>query len=387
MELHNRKFLLLSITVVFISLILGGCSLFPVEEDVLTPPLAEPEEIEYRTDEVRVGYIEDSIQRSAYFIPIMHENLYFSYRGGRMKEIHIKLGQNVKAGDLVAELLTDGLEREIELQSILVDSRVKDCSYAEQLAEIEINAAADKLSALENKYQSMHQNTEVYAVNDIERVYEEMNNQKILVGKVKLNYSNQIELKKNELAMAELKLKQLNEELEQHKLFSPVSGIVTYTLDIKEGDTINAYSTVATISDPRILQLEYKGDAAKDFVLGMEVEVTVNKEIYTGEVVLTPSSVPFAEMDKYKDTILIKMEKLPEGVQKGDRASIKLVRDFSENAIIMPKRALRSYMGKSLVYVLEDGLRVEKYVKTGVQTTTEVEILEGLQAGEQVVID
>lgn len=387
MELHNRKFLLLSITVVFISLILGGCGLFPVEEDVLTPPLAEPEEIEYRTDEVRIGYIEDSIQRSAYFIPIMHENLYFSYRGGRMKEIHIKLGQNVKAGDLVAELLTDGLEREIELQSILVDSRVKDCSYAEQLAEIEINAAADKLSALENKYQSMHQNTEVYAVNDIERVYEEMNNQKILVGKVKLNYSNQIELKKNELAMAELKLKQLNEELEQHKLFSPVSGIVTYTLDIKEGDTINAYSTVATISDPRILQLEYKGDAAKDFVLGMEVEVTVNKEIYTGEVVLTPSSVPFAEMDKYKDTILIKMEKLPEGVQKGDRASIKLVRDFSENAIIMPKRALRSYMGKSLVYVLEDGLRVEKYVKTGVQTTTEVEIIEGLQPGEQVVID
>lgn len=387
MELHNRKFLLLSITVVFISLILGGCSLFPVEEDVLTPPLAEPEEIGYRTDEVRVGYIEDSIQRSAYFIPIMHENLYFSYRGGRMKEIHIKLGQNVKAGDLVAELLTDGLEREIELQSILVDSRVKDCSYAEQLAEIEINAAAEKLSALENKYQSMHQNTEVYAVNDIERVYEEMNNQKILVEKVKLNYSNQIELKKNELTMAELKLKQLNEELEQHKLFSPVSGIVTYTLDIKEGDTINAYSTVATISDPRVLQLEYRGDAANDFVLGMEVEVTVNKEIYTGEVVLTPSSVPFAEMDKYKGTILIKMEKLPEGVQKGDRASIKLVRDFSENAIIMPKRALRSYMGKSLVYVLEDGLRVEKYVKTGVQTTTEVEILEGLQPGEQVVID
>ncbi|MDD4297375.1 MAG: hypothetical protein PHC69_10555, partial [Ruminiclostridium sp.] len=288
---------------------------------------------------------------------------------------------------LVAELLTDGLEREIELQSILVDSRVKDCSYAEQLAEIEINAAAEKLSALENKYQSMHQNTEVYAVNDIERVYEEMNNQKILVEKVKLNYSNQIELKKNELTMAELKLKQLNEELEQHKLFSPVSGIVTYTLDIKEGDTINAYSTVATISDPRVLQLEYRGDAANDFVLGMEVEVTVNKEIYTGEVVLTPSSVPFAEMDKYKGTILIKMEKLPEGVQKGDRASIKLVRDFSENAIIMPKRALRSYMGKSLVYVLEDGLRVEKYVKTGVQTTTEVEILEGLQPGEQVVID
>ena len=387
MELHNRKFLLLLITVVFISLILSGCGLFPVEEDVLTPPLAEPEEIEYRTDEVRIGYIEDSIQRSAYFVPIMHENVYFPYQGGRMKEIHITLGEEVKAGELVAELLTDGLEREIELQSILLDSRIKDGRYTEQLAEIEINAAVEKLLALDNKYQSMHQNTEVYAINDIERVLEELNNQKIIVEKVKLNYSNQIEIKKNELAMAELKLKQLNEELDQHKLISPVSGIVTYTLNIKEGDTINAYSTVATISDPRILQLEYKGDAAKDFVLGMKVEVTVNKEVQSGEVVLTPSSVPYAEIEKYKDTILIKMEKLPEGVQKGDRASIKLVRDFSENAVIIPKRALRSYMGKKLVYVLEDGLRVEKYVQTGVQTTTEVEIVEGLQPGEQVIID
>jgi macrolide-specific efflux system membrane fusion protein len=214
-----------------------------------------------------------------------------------------------------------------------------------------------------------------------------MKNQELVVEKVKLSYSNQIEIKKNELVMAELKLKQLNDELERHKLFSPVSGIITYTLNASEGDIINAYSTVATVTDPKVLQLEYKGDAARNFVLGMELEVTINKEKYSGEVILTPSSVPYEEIEKYKDTILIKLKKMPAGVEKGDRATIKLVKNFSENAVIIPKRALRPYMGKNLVYVLEDGLRVEKYVETGVESTTEIEIIKGVEPGEQVIID
>lgn len=386
MESHCKKFLLAFVLAVSM-LIVNGCSLFPAEEDVLTPPLAEPEEISYRTEEARIGYIEDSIQRSAYFVPIMHENLYFRYRGGRMKAINVKLGETVKAGDVVAELLTDNLEREIEQQSILVDSRIKDCAYSEQLAEIEIKAAMDKLVSLEEKYNSMKQKTEVYAANEIERVYEEMKTQQVLIEKMRLNYSNQIEIKKNELALAELKLKQLKEELELNKLVSPVSGIVTYIMSVREGDMVDAYTTVVSIADPGILQLEYKGDSAKDFKLGMKVELTIDKKTYQGEVVLTPSSVPYEQMEKYKDTILIKPEVLPPGVERGDRATIKLVRDFSENAVIIPKRALRTYMGKELVYVLEDGLRVEKYVNTGVQTSTEVEIVEGIQPGELVILD
>lgn len=386
MELHFKKsFLLIVLTVSILAV--SGCSLFPMEEDVLTPPLAEPEEITYQTEEARIGNIEDSIQRSAYFIPIMYESLFFRYRGGRMKDIYVNVGATVKAGDLVAELLSDSLEREIEQQSILVNSKIKDCAYAEQLAEIEMKAAKDKLETLEENYLSMKQKTEIYAVNEIERAFEEMKSQQLLVEKMQLNYSNQIEMKKTEVALAELKLKQLKEEMELNKLISPVSGIVTYIMNAKEGDMVDAYTTILSIADPSILQLEYKGDSAKDFKLGMKVEVTINKEAYQGEVVLTPQSVPYEQYEKYKDTILIKPEVLPPDVERGDRASIKLVRDSSENTVIIPKRALRSYMGKDLVYVLEDGLRIEKYVKIGVQTSTEVEILEGILPGELVIVD
>ncbi|NLG88093.1 MAG: HlyD family efflux transporter periplasmic adaptor subunit [Clostridiaceae bacterium] len=366
---------------------LSACGLFPTEEEVLAPPLIEPEEITYRTAEARIGYIEDSITRTAYFIPVIDKDHFFTNRSGRLKAIYVKLGDTVKAGDLIAELLTDDIEKEIEYQRILVDSYIKSCSYIEQKSAIEIMAAESNLADLEKKHREMLGNAGAHARNEIENIEREIKNQKISVDKLKLDYSNQLEMKKYELALSEMKLKQLEEELSQCRLYASVDGIVTYVLNISEGDIVDIYKTVATISDPEVLHLEYKGNSAGDFKVGMKVQVTVDKKTYSGEVVLTAASVPFEEMEKYRDTVQIKMEQMPEGVKMGDRAEIKLVRDFKENAVIIPKNALKSYLGKDVIYILEDGIRVERYVQKGVQSVSEVEITEGLKAGEQVIVE
>lgn len=366
---------------------LSGCSLFPTEEEALAPPLVEPEEISYRTAEATIGYIEDSIKKTAYFVPVVDKDHFFMSRAGRLKEIPVKLGDTVKAGDIIAELLTDGIEKEIEYQKILVDSQTKGYSYIEQKSKMDIQSAKDSLADLEKKYQEMSRNASVYTAKDIENAEKELKNQKYALDKLTLDYSNSLDMKKNELMSAELKLAQLEEELEQCKLCAAVDGIVTYVLDVNEGDMIDIYQTVVTISDPKELQLEYQGAQSSDFKLGGNVEVTVDDKTYQGEVVLTASSVPFEEMEKYKDTVRIKLESLPEGVEKGDNAEVKLIRSCSENAVIVPKRAVKSYLGKDIIYVLEDGIRIEKYVQKGVQSVNDVEITEGLKAGEQVILD
>jgi len=388
MHKHFRKFILLiGFSLFLTAAVIPGCSLFPKEEDALAPPLAEPKEITYDTVEAKIGYIEDSIQRSAYFVPVMQKNIFFRYRSGRIKAIHVKPGDTVKAGDVIAELLTDGLEREIQFQELTVDSCRKACTYAEQLADIEIKAAKDRLEALSKKLENMLKNAGAYAANEIENIENEKANQEVLLDKLILNHSNTIEMKKNDLTVAEMKLSQLNEELEQCKLVSPVSGIVTYTVNLNEGDTVDSYRTIATVADPKDLRLEYQGSSASDFKLGMKVDVIIDNVNYTGEVVLTAANVPFEEMEKYKETVQIKMKSIPDGIEKGDRANIKVIRNFSENAVIIPKRALRTYMGKNVVYILKDGIRMERYVEKGVESVNEVEITQGLEAGELVIVD
>ena len=366
---------------------LAGCSLFPTEEEALAPPLVEPGEITYRTAEVTIGYIEDSIRKQAYFVPVVDKEHFFTTRAGRLKAIHAKLGDAVQEGDVIAEFLTDGIEKELEYQKLTVDSQIKGLEYLEKKSEIEVKAFQFNLENLEAKYGEMSRNASVYTANDIENVRKELESQKIALEKMLLDSSNSIEMKRTELKMAEMKLAQLQQEIEECKLKASVSGTVTYILHANEGDMVDIYHNIVTISDPHVLQLQYKGSNAGDFNLGQEVSVTIKDETYVGKVVLTPSSVPYEELEMYRDTVQIKLDKLPPGVKSGDRADIKLIREFRENAVIIPKRALKTYLGKDVVYVLDDGIRLERYVKKGVQSTNEIEITEGLEAGEIVIVD
>ena len=78
---------------------------------------------------------------------------------------------------------------------------------------------------------------------------------------------------------------------------------------------------------------------------------------------------------------------MPEGVKPGDNVTIKLTLEQKLNTLTVPRSAVRMYMGNKLVYVLEDGLRIEKQVETGIEQGNMTEILEGLEEGELVIIN
>ena len=276
MRLQRNK-LIFGLFIVVFFMVLASCSLFPAEEETLAPPLVEPGEISYRTAQATIGYIEDSIKKTAYFVPVLDRDHFFSARAGRLKAIHVKPGDTVKAGDIIAELLTDGIEKEIEYQKLTVDTQLKSLRYIEQKSEIDIQAAQKRLTDLEEKYDEMKRNSSVYTANDIENMKQEMESQKFSLDKLILDYTNQLDMKQNELMSAQMKLAQLEEDLVQCRLVATVDGTVTYARDVDEGDSIDIYQTLVTISDP-VLQLEYKGNQTSDFRLGMEVAVTCNKQ-------------------------------------------------------------------------------------------------------------
>lgn len=382
--MYKKRYL---VTVLILLTFLTSCSLFPSEEETLTPPLVIPEDITYKTVDTKLGYIESCIKGSASFVPSGEKNLFFKNNSGRLQQLYAQVGDSVKQGDVIAQLLTDNVEREIAVAQIAVNSKQTDLECASSIADIEIRMAEDELKILETEYASMLEISGSYSENEIESTQNKLQSQKSIVEKLKLNWSNQLALKKSDLETAQLTLKGLNEDLENSKLLSPIDGIVTYTASLKEGEFVDAYLTVATIAQPEALQIKYKGLDAAKFELGMTVDVETDFGECTGEVVLTESSVPFDEAEKYADTVLIKPDKIPEGVKRGSQADIKLVLDSSDNALIIPLSTVETYMGKKMVYVLEENVRVERYVEIGIQSTNEIEILEGLQIGEKVVIE
>ena len=337
---NARLLKVLPVTIsILATVFLSSCTLMPKEEEVLAPPIKEPQKVTYETIEVKKANIEKKIQRTGNFVSVSQKELFFQYRGGRIKDIYFKYGDNVKKGDLLAELETDPITDDIAMQQLAV--RKSQISYEKIKTQTSVEGGGGK--------------------------YE-------------------LELAELDLNMEKLKLESLYKELDKSKIISPIDGEVVYVSDVKKGDNVNAYDIIIIVADPKVLELQYSQDRISDFSLGMKVDVEIDKEHYTGKIAATPSEAPKDADEKAKNSIWITVDKLPDSVEIGSDAIFSLTLEKRENVIVLPKQVVNTFVGRKFVNVLKNGIREERDVELGVQTDTEVEVIKGLDVGEQVII-
>lgn len=314
--------------------LLGSCFLLPKEEETLAPPLMKPPEISYKTFQVKRSTIIDKVTSVGYFVYTDQIPLYFRHQSGRLKDIYVYLGQEVKKGTLLADLDTGNLGLDLEAQSIRLE------------------------------------------------------NSKLILERKKLLGVDKFEQKlaENDVRLNEITLEKLNREMSYSRLYAPQDGEIVYIARVDAGNYVDSYKTMIQIADPNKLMLSYSGNNLSDYRSGMEVNVRINNEYYSGTVVMTPRDFPIDLPDDQRNQIYIQVKDLPEDISKGSRATIELILQKQEDTLVIPRNQVKYYMGRKFVYVLEDGIRVERNIETGIETSTEVEVLKGLEENELVVL-
>lgn len=328
----------LLITTFLLVTALSGCYFFPKEEEVLAPPIKEPDKITYETIEAKKGNIEDTIRCTGAFVSVSQKDLYYKDRGGRLKEIHVTLGNDVKKGDLIAELETDTIINDIQLQ------------------EISLKRSQIALENAKTRYS------------------------------IEGGSKTELELAQLDVEANQIRLNNLRTELDRTKLTSPIDGEVVYLTNIKLGEYINAHQTIARIADPTQLQLRYSQDKVSNFKLGMKATVEWESKEYVGEVIMTPSDVPEDADEETKKSIQLKVENLPDEVTIGSTATIRLTLEKQNDVIIIPKQVVNNFGNRKFVNVLKDNIREERDIEVGIQNNTEVEVIKGLEEGELIII-
>jgi macrolide-specific efflux system membrane fusion protein len=193
-------------------------------------------------------------------------------------------------------------------------------------------------------------------------------------------------------------LVELEETIANAKLTAPFDGSVV-TLKVKAGDTVAAYDTIAVLADLSELAVaaDFTRDDLNDIAVGMDAVVSISA---AGEHKGKVERLPTAEeednngnpnpnqpqedsVDKY---LLVELEAWPEGVTRGTPLSVTVITDRIEQAVVIPPAALRSYNGRSYVQVVDsEGNKAEVDVEVGKQTSTQVQIVKGLEPGQKVV--
>ena len=331
---NARRHLMLAAAGFAVTTSWGGCFLLPKEDRILAPPLIEPAPITYRTVTAQLGTIERRITVSGSFIFPTQIALRFGARGGRLSALHTALGESVVAGQLLAELDTDSLRLDIARQQLRVERA--------QVTSDRLNAArADRY---------------------------------------------QIRIAEIDVQLERLLLEQQQTELAKADLRSPIDGEVVYIARLSPGEVVDARLIMMQVADPADLVLAYRGPRVREFRLGSIVSVNARGTEYAGEVVMTPLNVPSDAPQDMRDLILIRADISAEAVSKGQSAVATLVVERREQVIVLPIDVVQSYANRQFAFVLEDGLRTERTIETGIATPTSIEVRAGLRVGEQVVI-
>jgi len=323
-------------------MIAAGCSLLPQEEEALAPPLVQPKEEVFDVVEAKRGTIQTVLRGSATFTSSRSEPLYFRESGGRVLAVHVKQGDEVKAGQTVLELDVGDLELRIRLQRLNVER-----------AQIQYEQA--RIDGLTGR---------------------------------------DLRLREIDLERERISLEALEEQLEKSRLVAPFDGEVTYVAEIAPGDSVTAYRPLVTVSDPKQVRLTYVATSATDLLgvhPGMEAAVVYGGETYRAEVVQAPSNAPLTtdktEQERNSRTIVLELDNPPQDAGIGAGADFEIPLQRRENAIVIPRAGLRTYLGREYVQIADGERRKEVDVEVGLKTSTEVEIVRGLEEGARVILN
>jgi RND family efflux transporter MFP subunit len=358
----------------------------------------------------------------------------------------VKRNDQVKAGDILAELETTDLQNQLaqaraELEAIQLSAtrqitearanlRIAELSLstlrAEDPAVQEITAKAglewaerglkDAQKALQDaqaRYWERDEMREAAAreVRDAELNLEIARAQYEQSLQARLIHNNNVQIQQQQVDLARLRLQELEagldierarltvERLEAQladaRVTAPFDGIVL-SLNLADGRAVEGYKPVAIVADVSALEISADLTDKQLADLSEEMPVTITSiggpgDVITGHIRRLPypyggggRSTGVEGEDK---STRISIDSLPAGTQLalGDLQRVTVVLERKDNVLWLPPQAIRTFEGRKFVVVQEGDAQLRVDVKVGIESEDRVEIEEGLTDGQIVV--
>ncbi len=329
---------------------LSGCYFLPQEEELLEAPVVKENEVSYTTTEATLRDIAYQVLTPGNIASGTEYDAKFIGTGGNILGVYVSAGESVEQGQLLAEFDTYELDQQIAIKEMEV-----------RREQLEYDIAVEE-----------HRSENV--------------KQKELLD---------VQLMQNELD-------KLYEEKESAKLYSGVTGTVSYVMTCSPGDWVNPGETVVTVIDVTDLYIKINPDKeVGEFLIGRPIQIRYNGEYYDGTIVRNHSGRQWDEaaqgvltdangeevLAEESEDIVVKFNDIiPESSAVGNIADTILVLDSRENVIVISANLVKKVDGIPCVYVFKDNERVKVDVTLGLQSGSLVEITSGLEPGDQVII-
>ncbi|SHJ50564.1 HlyD family secretion protein [Dethiosulfatibacter aminovorans DSM 17477] len=336
-----------------------------------------------------------------------------SYYGNSLRKvetIEVELGDHVEEGQLLIKFEDNS---DTEIQKVEKQIEALEATYKEALSGTDfesINNAKLEISRIRSSIALAKENKdrmeELYskgvvaeielenAVNDLEQLQNSLavaqNSYNLLAKGLSENMRTKYEA---EIDVLLLSLEILEKEREDSMVYADFDGIVT-EMDTFEGDIPYAGLKILEIQDPSVknVLVDFMAEDALLVKAGMEATVAdedLNLEIGNLKVekVHPKAFIVFSELGVEENRQRVEIN-LPESSQLpfGLKVGTKIIIEESKESLLIPQDAVYEENMKDYVDVLVDGGPVQREVVTGMTDNGRVEIKEGLEEGEKVIL-
>lgn len=208
---------------------------------------------------------------------------------------------------------------------------------------------------------------------------------KNLVGK-KLAPEDQLNRAQTALRVARAQQGMLETRLEYAEIRAPFDGVITERR-AEPGDVVSRHSHLLTLIDADTLytQVPVSELLLPDLHIGDKVGVRIDAlggETVSGKILRIH---PTVDPRTRQGIVEVLLTPVPRGAVAGQLCRVTL-RTPEVQRLVLPFAALRRDQDSEFVFLLEDGKAVRRAIRTGLRLGGRLEVLEGLEDGQRVVI-
>ena len=193
----------------------------------------------------------------------------------------------------------------------------------------------------------------------------------------------ELQAKRQAFERQQMVVRDVERQQDELSVRSPVDGQVGQ-LFVSERMSVAKDAKLMSVVDLSALevQMQVAESFARELQPGMPGEIKGNNQTWKGAV----SSVS-PEVVNNEVAARLRFEgKRPEQLRQNQRLSVRVLLDHRDKVLAVARGSFVEEGGGRFAYVLQNGQAVKRPIRLGAQSLSLVEVLEGLQPGDKVVI-
>jgi HlyD family secretion protein len=189
--------------------------------------------------------------------------------------------------------------------------------------------------------------------------------------------------KQSQLERQEFVVTNLRRQVANLSIISPTDGIIG-SVNIREKDTVTLNAPLLTIIDLSIFEVEVKipENYADDLGIGLKTEISFNGQTHMGEVTAISPEVFEGQV---VGRIRFAQSNLA-GLRQNQRVTARVLIESKENVLKVKRGAFVESGGGRIAYVVSNQSATKRKIQLGARSIGEVEVLSGLEQGDEIII-